>query len=1038
MVRRSMSITILGLTALAAITVGIHLLSDRSIATALLQPLGFAEEPATPDLFDQLYNRFDPTQPGHGVTDYPGNPAADVPKSYAMILMAEVERARHGYRTELPSLAHIAGRWLLDNADLDDDGVVGWGVPVAWDAYGDGSENPADTAYTISTAIVVDALLNWMQADPKAPGARIVSTVEKALRPFAGMTFRSPSGMFSYSFTPSDRPYDTFNPAAYLAGQMQRFSRLTHDETFAAGLRNAADATMAALIAEHRINQLTGSWYWTYSIQEEVTNDLPHASYIIDGILQYVENGGRLAEGFDIDAVQAHLHEFIDADAGYVRGWPHLQENIDRAVRSYGLGMAMSLACSRASLSDLGLDFARFVEMYRSDEGEFLKLPVGSDLDEPLVVNEYEAYLYHGVVVCDLARQKLAALSDADTGSSSAVFEDRVPALSSDEQSDAIGFVSPEPGATVATRLPAERGYAMERADGSRWAFLPDELPLASLAWDDETRVLLVRETGTDRLHLELRDADEGGVLWRQQIRYAESSSEPVLRAVLAHENLLYVVTFDSSRSVNLVMIYSPDGSGAKLQAQPVLLPSLGDPAGGTYEMIPAVTILGRQGGVEILGGTLSVFVSALGALGDERRLENCLRIIEVADTNNGSAVLCHAAVVQNDAGPYLIVAPEGVPVPEVRPDHVPFALEFQDGRLTVRHAESPADYRDMLVADLGNIQQAGWMEFGVSNVEGRIPWSQIYYLNGMMDLLLLVQNDASITEVFAPIAADMRRRLDLELLLIAEHWAEGRFATRAFTVDRSPALFAVQTSRLLLLFERYLTEFEAPRSVDAEFYDGVRQTVQCLDGHIEVLRQGGEAAHWMSRGSANLRWPKGSAFSFDGLAVPFNHQNEWAYAIQRSGVDPDCDRAQQAAAQMVRHFLDRVAPDGRFPQNGVWDYWWGQAYDGWTADDGISINRPDYVGDEIRAWISFRTIDIMSVLASLDTLPPSWRENVIMSALHLTHVGLVYPFASYELARRGYTVTLERDVALFYARVSSAWELQSAVWAYNSLISAD
>lgn len=35
-----------------------------------------------------------------------------------------------------------------------------------------------------------------------------------------------------------------------------------------------------------------------------------------------------------------------------------------------------------------------------------------------------------------------------------------------------------------------------------------------------------------------------------------------------------------------------------------------------------------------------------------------------------------------------------------------------------------------------------------------------------------------------------------------------------------------------------------------------------------------------MKPGNAHLRWPYGSAFYFDGLAVPYKHQNEWAYAM--------------------------------------------------------------------------------------------------------------------------------------------------------------
>ena len=150
--------------------------------------------PPESPLVNKLYARFDPVFAGRGLTDYPVSTAEDIPKSYAMILMAELERGRHGMRSDLPDLGSQAGRWLLDNATLNAEGATGWGVPVAWDAYGDGSENPADTVYSISTAIVADALLTWMETTPEAPGEEIIATVSSALDNFTRAP-RTPDGL---------------------------------------------------------------------------------------------------------------------------------------------------------------------------------------------------------------------------------------------------------------------------------------------------------------------------------------------------------------------------------------------------------------------------------------------------------------------------------------------------------------------------------------------------------------------------------------------------------------------------------------------------------------------------------------------------------------------------------------------------------------------------------------------------------------------------------------------------------------------------
>ena len=118
--------------------------------------------------YHELRTKLDTAYPARGITDYTGGHVGDVPKGYAMVLLAELTyRRRH--RDHPLTLARTAGSWLLHHRDENRDGVIGWGVPAAWDAYGDGSTNPANTEYTISTAIVVDALLDWLERTVAAP-----------------------------------------------------------------------------------------------------------------------------------------------------------------------------------------------------------------------------------------------------------------------------------------------------------------------------------------------------------------------------------------------------------------------------------------------------------------------------------------------------------------------------------------------------------------------------------------------------------------------------------------------------------------------------------------------------------------------------------------------------------------------------------------------------------------------------------------------------------------------------------------------------
>lgn len=974
------------------------------------------------DIVGFVHGRLSPGLPGFGTTDYPGNAAEHIPKAYAMVLLGEVQRRRNGLRPDLPNLGPAAGRWLLDNADLDGDGTMGWGVPVAWDAYGDGSENPANTAYTISTAIVVDSLITWMLLDPKAPGAEIVGTVSAALRPFTDPSMRSPSGMAPYSFRVSDRVYDTFNPAAYLAGQLQRFSRFEPDVALARALADAADRTMDVLLREHRVNPTDGGWYWSYSIQEAVANDLAHASYIVEGILSYGENGGRHAWRFDVPAVLQHLATFEDPASGVLRGWPRVQGNIKQHARLYDLGMLMTMACTNPGLDRLVPAPSRHVvDYFDRQRNSFAKFPLTADFGDPLTINEYETYLYRALIECALRAEPPEALPVPTP-------VEQIAGSSARE----IPFVTLPLGERVLMVGDKPVFGLQAKGLGAPLWLEPGQLPIWTGRAGDWYLVIM---RGIDGGRLQLLGYRDGAGKpdLRKALRTSKAGDDGVLfRAAATTGSRVILVLYDSHSLRNVLLSFDVAGTDPIALHQEVTLPSVGDPAGWTYEMIPSVFLFTRPDRTDLAAGNLVLQIAADGTMISEARPEGCLRIVEAVKLEAGPGLLCQRLP---EGETYFLVAPKGIEVDAISKGQLPGTLRVEGTRLSVEALTDTSSLREQFVMDLQRGQNGGLLDLGMDNIEGRIPWSQIYYLNGLIDLLGHLRTDPRMAKTFGALAGDLRLRLDLELALLLRHWREGRFATKTFTVDRSPAYFAVQTSRLLLLVDRYLDELPGPWTARLDDLSAIRRRVHCLEDHIDQLARGGEAPSWMARDAAHLRWPKGSAFSFDGLAVPFNHQNEWAYAVLRTGPETSCPLAVEAAADIIRHFVDRVAFDGKLPLNGVWPYWWGRAHDGWTEIDGLSVNKPVYAGDHSNSWISFRTIDAMSLLAASESLPIGWRENVLATTSHLVRNGLIYPFAAYELERAGTQKALLPGVSLRYARYSSPWEIQNAVWALRELV---
>jgi len=524
---------------------------------------------------------------------------------------------------------------------------------------------------------------------------------------------------------------------------------------------------------------------------------------------------------------------------------------------------------------------------------------------------------------------------------------------------------------------------------------------------------------------------NNSGRLLEQQAIEISGIDFPIFRAAAVSDGNLYWVIYDNRFRKNYLLNIDVTRGDT---SQKLELPTFYPPAGHTYEMEPPVFFAGDgKGGFHLIAGALYAKIRKEKI--EERRLTDCETVIEAKFTSKNIAVLCRA--LKGRKGTYFLdILEENNPQYLDMANGIPWHLEYaeESGRFSVRQAKSQKEILDLFLWDLSHNQQSGMLEFGVNNTEGRIPWSQIYYLNGLMDLLLLVDLHQDAHSIFGSLSDEVVRRIILEIKSLDDLLeTDLGFYTKGFTYDRSPALFAVQTSRLLLLFDRYTEELpDAPHLKNAE---KLRKLLTELDGHIEELAYDGEKASWMRKGTAHLRWPKCSAFYFDGMAVPFNHQNEWAYSLFNAarvrGVSantPSLD-AQRA---IIGFFMERLGNKGGFPSTDKWYYWYGHAFDGWIKEDAFSCNTPTYPGDHGLAYISFRTIDFMSVMSALDFMNGNNldRKKLLESGFDAVKHGDVYPFAARSLLAFQKVPQIQISILEQYYRATAPWELSNTPWA--------
>jgi hypothetical protein len=253
-----------------------------------------------PPLGDGVFNAIDKTLPGYG---------KDVAKTDAYLVhdmalgwyvVAAVER-------DDIAQARVAADQLLAVRHKGGTGATGWGLGWAWDAFGDGTINPAQAVYGISTAVAVRGLFDLYDATEEA---RYRDAAVEALRYFYERSFlRSTNsagdvGVFWYSNQSYDRTWRVFNVISMLMGQYARAYAETGDATW----KDVATLCFR-YVWSHRKTTATGlKWDYEYSGSTyKSVNDGVHSSYIVQGMIDYEK---YLPELYDITPAVDYLSSY--------------------------------------------------------------------------------------------------------------------------------------------------------------------------------------------------------------------------------------------------------------------------------------------------------------------------------------------------------------------------------------------------------------------------------------------------------------------------------------------------------------------------------------------------------------------------------------------------------------------------------------------------------------------------------------------------------------------------------------------------------
>lgn len=357
-------------------------------------------------------------------------------------------------------------------------------------------------------------------------------------------------------------------------------------------------------------------------------------------------------------------------------------------------------------------------------------------------------------------------------------------------------------------------------------------------------------------------------------------------------------------------------------------------------------------------------------------------------------------------------------PIP---PDCVPFRLREGPDPVAAPQwscARTPAELARLFEYDLARMPAGGLMDFGASNLEGRIAWSQAYYLNGLLEL-----TGPHLAGLGAHIDREaLAARVTQEVDLLARMQSEAKgYGSRRYSMRRSENTFALHLGRisrtLALAVERGIAV--APAALER------------LSGRMWALADTVEqpsTSNWRGTVNETLAYRRGADFWCDGANVPHNYVTAYVHGLLAlRGADV-------AARQRAAAFIAPLFEFEPVASANTWNYWWGRGFDGWSVADAVSINTPDYVGYRDPAHISYRSLDALAVLRLSEADPAAVPATVVDNIRRLVTSGGLLPWVNGELSRSGRPVTLSREAAYRHARSAGTWEIEAQVWGLERL----
>ncbi|MEW9823881.1 MAG: hypothetical protein AB2992_01540 [Candidatus Symbiodolus clandestinus] len=352
----------------------------------------------------------------------------------------------------------------------------------------------------------------------------------------------------------------------------------------------------------------------------------------------------------------------------------------------------------------------------------------------------------------------------------------------------------------------------------------------------------------------------------------------------------------------------------------------------------------------------------------------------------------------------------------------IPWKLELYQGTPIWKMANNPNQIRQLLQYELGRMPHQGVMEFGTNNLEGRIAWSQCYYLNGLLSLLLY---PAQFPYLNTELTNWIQKRLTAEIPLVAKLATDTypNFQVKRYSLEREPQLFALHLGRIQKLLYR-ANQAGLSSTIIQPALTWINHKLITLTHTVEE-----KVEMFMppdNKPTITLRYRPGYPFWADGINVPYNYLSGYVEGLLSCNQTETMIRYTQ---WLLSPLLTQVFTSKPFPNH--WPYWWGWGDEGYKTADQLSMNTPQWLGNRgAIADITYRSMDAMALITLFQKKQKAVPLELIDHFRRLVASGKLLPFVNEKLIELDKKAKLSLPAVQQFCRSTKAWELQAQIWA--------